>query len=207
MPATRMRIDVWSDFVCPFCYLALPVLERVAREVPGTEVVWRAFELRPEPFPTLDPKGDYLRDIWQSSVYPLAEARGMALRLPPVQPRSRLAHEAVKLAQADGAGEALTTSIFRAFFEQGADIGQVEVLIRLCVELGAPAEEIWAALEGSRFTAAVLEDEAQAAHLKLTAVPAMVVHRAADPPDRGVLISGIQPFEVVRHVLERVSVR
>ncbi|MDQ3803335.1 MAG: hypothetical protein M3416_05715 [Acidobacteriota bacterium] len=54
------------------------------------EVVWRAFELRPEPVPALDPNGEYLRRVWRSSVYPLAEWLGVTMRPPPVQPRSRI---------------------------------------------------------------------------------------------------------------------
>jgi predicted DsbA family dithiol-disulfide isomerase len=51
------------------------------------EVVWRAFELHPEPVPTLDPKGDYLQSAWKSSVYPLAERLGVKMRLPPLERR------------------------------------------------------------------------------------------------------------------------
>ena len=89
-----VRLLVWSDYVCPFCYLEVPVLDAV-REHYGDRVVldWRAFELRPEPEPTLDPDGAYLHRAWGQSVYPLAEQRGMTLRLPPVQPRSRKAFQ------------------------------------------------------------------------------------------------------------------
>ena len=90
MPSTSpARISVWSDYVCPFCYLELPVLDRLqAEHAEEVEIDWRAFELRPEPAPTLDPNGEYLHRVWNQSVYPMAEQRGMVLRLPPVQPRS-----------------------------------------------------------------------------------------------------------------------
>ena len=55
-----VRVAVWSDYVCPFCYLELPVLERLQTELDGQVVVdWKAFELRPNPVPTLDPDGPY----------------------------------------------------------------------------------------------------------------------------------------------------
>src|SRR5450830_333556 len=98
--ASSLRIDVWSDYVCPFCYLELPVVQRLRQKWNGTlELVWRAFELRPEPRPTLDPDGDYLHTTWNRSVYPMAAERGMSLKLPPVQPRSRKAFEAVAYAR------------------------------------------------------------------------------------------------------------
>jgi predicted DsbA family dithiol-disulfide isomerase len=63
------------------------------------ELIWRAFELRPEPVPSLDPKGDYLQRAWSTSVYPLAKKLGVTMKLPPVQPRTRLAHEAAHWAR------------------------------------------------------------------------------------------------------------
>ena len=63
------------------------------------ELIWRAFELRPEPGPSLDPQGDYLQRAWSTSVYPLAKKLGVTMKLPPVQPRTRLAHEAAHWAR------------------------------------------------------------------------------------------------------------
>src|SRR5690349_20458119 len=94
-----IQIAVWSDYVCPFCYLELPVLDRIRNELGDrVQIDWRSFELRPEPEPTLDPDGDYLDRVWNQSVYPMAQDRGMNIRLPPVQPRSRKAHEAADFA-------------------------------------------------------------------------------------------------------------
>src|SRR2546423_7751388 len=95
----RVQINVWSDYVCPFCYLEKPVLERLRQEFgDAIEVHWRAFELRPEPVPTLDPAGEYLRTVWAQAVYPMAAERGLTLRLPPDQPRSRRAFESAEFA-------------------------------------------------------------------------------------------------------------
>src|SRR3954452_23456322 len=103
-----MQIEVWSDYVCPFCYLQEPVVERIEREFAGqVQVRWRAYELRPEPEPTLDPAGDYLCDIWASAVYPMAAKRAMKLQLPPVQPRSRKAFEATEYARDRGKAVAM----------------------------------------------------------------------------------------------------
>lgn len=92
----RARITVFSDYVCPFCYLEEPDLSRLREEFGDqVEVDWRAYELRPDPIPTLDPDGDYLHRVWNASVYPMAQSLGMTLRLPtrpasqPQGPRSR----------------------------------------------------------------------------------------------------------------------
>jgi hypothetical protein len=61
-------------------------LRELEEKNPNVAIVWRAFELRPDPVPTLDPNGDYLRRLWGSSVYPLAEHLGIDIKLPPAQP-------------------------------------------------------------------------------------------------------------------------
>src|SRR5688572_1700688 len=103
---------------------------------PTVEVIWRAFELRPDPVPTLDPNGEYLHRVWGSSVYPLAERLNIKMQLPPVQPRSRRAHEAAHWARHQGRFNEYNEALFRAFFERGEDIGNTDVLARLASEVG-----------------------------------------------------------------------
>ena len=93
---------------------------------PHVELIWRAFELRPEPVPMIDPNSEYLRRVWTDSVAPLAERLGVRMNLPPVKPRTRLAHEAAHWARAQGRFDDYHEEIFRAFFERGEDIGEVE---------------------------------------------------------------------------------
>ena len=66
-----VRLDVWSDYLCPFCYLEEPVLTRMREEFGDRLTVhWRAFELRPEPVPTLPPRGEYLVNVWSGRFTP-----------------------------------------------------------------------------------------------------------------------------------------
>jgi predicted DsbA family dithiol-disulfide isomerase len=198
---TEFRIDVWSDFVCPFCVLEEPVLDALKDEHGDRlEIAWRAYELRPDPVPTLDPDGAYLHDIWGRAVYPMAADRGMPLRLPPVQPRSRLAHEAARHATLQGRGDAMRRAVFRAFFEDGRDIGDIDVLVELGATQGLDAAALRDALERGTHTAAVLDDEREAQALGLRGVPALLVRRIdGDAP--AVLVSGAQPLDVLRQAL------
>ena len=100
-------------------------MHELKRVDPEAEIIWKAFELRPEPVPTLDPRGDYITRAWKHSVYPLAERLGMTMRLPPVQPRSKRAHEAAHWARSQGRFDDYHKAVFRAFFERGEDIGQL----------------------------------------------------------------------------------
>lgn len=199
--AAQTRISVWSDYVCPFCYLELPELERLKAELgDGLEIEWRAFELRPDPQPTLDPDGEYLHRVWNASVYPMSAARGMALKLPPVQPRSRLALEAAEYAKEKGAFAALHRAIFRAFFEDGRDIGDIAVLRELAQGCGLDPDDVEQALGAGRFTAKVLEDQSLGGRIGVSGVPALVI----EAQGRGMLVPGAQPYSSLKRALEQV---
>lgn len=189
-------LDIWSDYVCPFCYLELPAVTRLQQEFgPLLEVVWRAFELRPDPVPTLDPDGDYLHTVWNRSVYPMAEKLGMRLKLPPVQPRSRKAFEAVAFARDAGRFDTMHLALFRGFFEHGRNIGDSAELLRLAEENGIDSNALRAALQDGRYTGQVLQDERQAQALGISGVPLMLVRRAGAPMETAVGLQGAVPYE------------
>lgn len=202
----NVRITVWSDYVCPFCYLEEPVLERIRAEYgPSIDVQWRAFELRPAPVPTLDPAGDYLRTVWNQAVYPMARQRGMTLRLPPRQPRSRRALELAELAQTKGRFDDVHRRIFKAFFEDGQDIDDLKTLVAIGTTAGLEAEAVRAALEQGLYRERVMQDEREAVALGITAVPTLMVGQADRSPAEGEVISGAQPYDVVKAAVERAK--
>ena len=197
-----MQIEVWSDYVCPFCYLEEPVVEQIEREFAGRlQVRWRAYELRPDPVPTLDPAGEYLRDIWARAVYPMAVERAMKLLLPPVQPRSRKAFEATEYARDRGKADAMRHAIFAAFFAEGRDIGDPQVLGEIAESVDIHPTGLLRALGGNVYTERVIRDEEEAAEMGLSGVPAMLL-KPDKQGERPVLISGAQPYDAVRAIIE-----
>ena len=172
-------------------------MDELTRTERGIDVVWRAFELRPDPVPRLDPDGEYVRSAWTNSVYPLAEKLGITMKLPPVQPRTRLAHQAAHWARTRGRFDAYHEALFRAFFERGEDIGQIPVLTGLAADLGLDADLLREALERRAFEPSVVADERDAERLGVRGVPAFVV-------DRRALLSGVQPAETLRRLIAHV---
>jgi predicted DsbA family dithiol-disulfide isomerase len=177
--------------------LAEPAVHELVKSDPDVEIIWRAFELRPEPVPTLDPKGEYLQRAWTNSVDPLAARLGIQMKLPPLQPRSRLAHEAAHWARTQGRFDHYHAQVFRSFFERGEDIGDIDVLISVAAELGLDSGSLGVALKNRDFENSVLEDEQQAAELGISGVPAFVANRKA-------ALSGVQPVENLRKLIEHV---
>lgn len=172
-------------------------MRELAVSDPDVEIVWRAYELRPEPVPTPPPGGDYLQRAWATSVLPLAARLGVTMTLPPVQPRSRLAHQAAHWARTQGRFDEYHAAIFRAFFERGEDIGRIEVLGALAWGLGLSGEFLGEALARRECEQAVLDEERTAQTLGLSGVPAFVA-------DRRVATSGVQPAVNLKQLVEHV---
>lgn len=168
--------------------------------------------MRPDPVPSRDPAGEYLTRVWRDSVYPLAERLGITMRLPPIQPRSRRAHEAAKWAQTQTQFDAYNdlsrayndlfvaynAAIFRAFFERGEDISNIDVLVRLARDLNLDYSSLRVALDTKHFEPAVLSDENEAASLGLHAVPAFIANRRF-------ALTGVQPATALEEMVNRAS--
>lgn len=194
-----LKIEVYSDYVCPFCFLAEFPLKQ-AIEGKDVEVEWMPFELRPEPNPTLKPEGDYLQRAWAQSVYPMAERMGVEIVLPRVspQPHTHLAFEGYQYAKAKGKGNEYNDRMLRAFFQEERDIGDIEVLTELAGELGLDKAGFREALEQRRYR------EAHQAALRhaveevgVTAVPTFIIGEHVLP--------GVQSRETLERAIALVE--
>jgi predicted DsbA family dithiol-disulfide isomerase len=201
-----VTLDIWSDYVCPFCYLELPVIDRLQQDFgPRLEVRWHAFELRPDPAPTLDPQGAYLHDIWTRRVYPMAHARGMTLHLPPVQPRSRKAFEAVEHARTLGHFNAMHRALFRAFFEEGRDIGDTETLLDVGAAAHLERDPLKDVLDTGRYTHRVLDQEQHARKLGIGGVPLTLVHLVGRDLSDAIAVNGAVEIDELRDAILQVA--
>lgn len=169
------KIKIYSDYVCPFCYLGEQILEEVKKENPQLEVKveWMPFELRPYPTPTLKPEDEYLPRVWKSSVYPMAERLGVDITLPTVspQPYTNLAFEGYQYAKEKGKAEAYTNRLFEAFFKEDKDIGHIDILSRLAEEIGLDPEDYRHALLTRRYKDEHQQALQQAQRAGIQAVP------------------------------------
>jgi predicted DsbA family dithiol-disulfide isomerase len=194
-------ITIYSDYVCPFCYLAEQILEEVRQELPqlNIEVDWKPFELRPYPTPTLRPEDDYLPRIWEQAVYPMARQLGVAIKLPTIspQPHTHLAFEGFQYAREKGKGEAYTLRMFEAFFKEDRDIGDKEVLTQLAAELGLDATEFRQALDQRSYQEAHRRELQEVYRLGIQAVPSFKIG--------GNYYQGVLPKEQLKKII-RASV-
>jgi predicted DsbA family dithiol-disulfide isomerase len=206
-----MQVEVWSDIVCPWCYIGKRRLESALEQFPHrdqVEVVWRSFQLdssvpEGETHPTLPAlAAKYGAGIEQmranmAHVEQVAADEGLEYHLTDgVSGNTLLAHELLHLAAEHGKRNELKERLLHAYFEEGRSVFDVDSLVPLAVEVGLDEDEVRAALTDRRFLAAVRQDGATAQQLGATGVPFFVV-------DRKYGAAGAQPAELLLQLLER----
>ena len=206
-----MKVEIWSDVVCPWCYVGKRRFEAALARFDHRdqiEVVWRAFELDPAAPRSRD--GDYVGRLAGKYRVSVAEAQamidrmvaagaadGLDLRFDRARPGNTFdAHRLLHLALDRGVQDTLKERLLAATFTEGAAIGDVDVLAGLAVAAGLDADEVRVVLDGDAYTADVRADERRAAALGISAVPFFVVDGKYGVP-------GAQPPDVLLAVLEQ----
>lgn len=189
-----MRLIVFADYACPYCYLAETQVALLRGR--GDIVTERAaYELRPAGTPLMHPDEPWLLEGWKRSIDPLAASLGVTMKRPQIMTRTRKAHEAVAFARSRGTDVALHEAIYRAYWQEGRDIGRIDVLTELGSETGLDPLELRIALDVDQWTERVEEDQALARQLRLSGVPAylLLIERTGDgPPVAADLRVGLQ---------------
>jgi predicted DsbA family dithiol-disulfide isomerase len=207
-----MTVEIWSDIVCPWCYIGKRRFESALARFAHREqiaITWRSFELDPRaPQRTPGALSDMLaRKIGVSSaqavamnaqVSALAAKEGLDYRLDRAQHGNTFdAHRLIHLAAAHQLQAAAKERLLRAYFSDGLPIGDHETLVTIGVELGIAADEVRAMLASDAYAAAVRADERRAAALGISGVPFFVI-------DGQYGVSGAQSPEIFLDTLEQV---
>jgi predicted DsbA family dithiol-disulfide isomerase len=205
-----VKIEIWSDVVCPWCYIGKRRLERALRDFDAAdqvEITWRSFQLNPD-FPpgTAVPTPDYLASRFgpqaqqmTGRVALLGAGEGLDLRFENTLTVNTFdAHRVLHLAADAGlAGEA-KERLLHAHFTEGADLSDHETLARLAGEAGVPPDRVRAMLATGEYADAVRADSDEARALGANGVPFFVI-------DRKYGISGAQSAEVFLQALQQAQ--
>ncbi|AEG43029.1 DsbA family protein [Isoptericola variabilis] len=211
-----LRIDVWSDVACPWCYIGkrrfARALEQLAERdgaAPAVEVEYHSFELSPDT--PVDFEGTSTEFLARHKGIPLEQARqmndhvtrlaaaeGLEYRMDDVRHTTTLkAHELLHLAKARGLQEPMKERLLRAYFTEGRHVGHVAELADLAAEVGLDRDEVVEALESGRYADGVAADMAQARAYGINGVPFYVI-------DGRYGVSGAQDPAVFVQVLDQV---
>ena len=209
-----MQVEIWSDVVCPWCYIGKRRFEAALASFAhgdDVEVVWRSFEL--DPRAPQERVGDYASRL--AKKYGMSHDRAMASlhHMTDVAAEEGLefdfartragntfdAHRVLHLALERGGASvqgAVKERFMQAYFSEGEAIGDPDVLVRLAGEAGLDEADVKEALAGDAFAEHVRADESAAEELGISGVPFFLV-------DRKFAVSGAQATEIFTRALER----
>ncbi len=203
-----MNIDIWSDVICPFCYIGKRKLE-LALEDTGTDatIIWHSFELNPDAPPSYGlPLPDAMSRLYglgderalQVLQHEEEEARnvGLDFQWRIAKPGNTFnAHRMIHYGKSVGMGDVVKERFLRAYFSEGQEIGDPGVVRALAVETGLDVAAVDRVIMSDEFGPAVREDERTAAALGIRGVPYFIINGQ-------VAISGAQPVEQFVRVLK-----
>lgn len=206
-----MKIEIWSDVMCPFCYIGKRNFETALEQFSnknGIEVEWKSFQLDPS-LPEVQDSNytDYLmvsKGLGRPQVEGMLNnvtqmAKGVGLEYDferAVMVNSFKAHRVLQLAKMRGLGDAAEERLFRAFFTEGRNIADDDTLLELGKEAGLNETEIRSSLSDERYSDMVKQDIQEARAIGVTGVPFFVFNRKY-------AVSGAQPPQAFLQTLEK----
>jgi predicted DsbA family dithiol-disulfide isomerase len=196
-----VHIDIVSDLVCPWCFIGKRRLARALAQRPDVSVSmsWRAFQLNPDMPDVGMSRESYLATKFGSPIRAAriydamrdtGAAEGIDFAFDRIRrtPNTIAAHRLVRFAAKQGKADRMVEALFRAYFEQGRDTGNIAVLADIAAETGfeRPAALRW--LESEAALAEILEEDRNARRLGISGVPCFII-------DGGYALSGAQEPE------------
>jgi predicted DsbA family dithiol-disulfide isomerase len=206
-----MDVEIWSDVVCPWCYIGKRRFEHALAGFDHRQevtVTWRSFQLDPsaplvtegDPVERLAAKYGMSRataEAAQTRVTASAASEGLEFHLDRARSGNTYdAHRLIHYAHSVGMQDPVKERLMAAYFVEGAAIGERDTLERLAVEAGLDEAPVRAVLDGEAYAADVRQDELEARQLGITGVPFFVLDRAYG-------VSGAQPSEVMLGALQQ----
>ncbi len=201
-----MKITVFSDYICPFCYIGIETLQKVQPEVPPFTLEWKGFQIHPE-YPAAGisieqriaqyGQGRYAA-IWRN-ILALAEGIGLEMNPPPVLTNSLMALEATEYARDQGKEKAFSSAVYQAYFQRGQNIGDIDVILSLAEQADLNPAEVQDHLKGGTYSARIEASHQEARAFGVSGVPTFIVGPAQ--------IVGAQSPEVFVSMLKRVAER
>ena len=198
-----MQIDIYSDTICPWCYIGKRRLARALEERPQSdlEIRWRAFQLNPEMPEEGMERQRYLEVKFGGpdnarQVYDRVREAGRSEAIPfdfeAIQrtPNTIASHRLISFATSRGVADPVVDGLFEAYFLEGRDIGDDQVLTEVAVAAGLEADEVRAFLNSDVEVQAVRAEDARARQIGIQGVPTFILNNKY-------VLSGAHPPEVL----------
>jgi len=208
-----MKVEVWSDFVCPFCYIGKRHFEEALNQFgdkSNVDIVFKSFELDPNAKVHYDLDMHHLlaakygmgveqaKEMNENVAQRAAEV-GLTYHFDSMKPTNTFdSHRLTQYAAQFGKSTEMAERLFKAYFTDSEHIGEHETLISLAAEVGLDPEKVREMLNGDEFSYEVRTDEQEAGSLGIQGVPFFVINRKY-------AVSGAQPIGVFLNALQKAS--
>ena len=207
-----MKVEIWSDIVCPFCYIGKRKFEKALQSFDAkdkVEVIWRSFQLDPGMKPVTGQtvheylgkrKGVTAAEGKQMNDSMAAMAKEVGLEYnfdKAIITNTLVAHRLLHFAKHKGVQDELKERLFKAYYTEGKDTGDIETLVKLGEEAGLNAVEIREILKSDIYKEEVMQDQYKAQQVGVGGVPFFVFNDKY-------AVSGAQPTNVFAQVLDKV---
>jgi predicted DsbA family dithiol-disulfide isomerase len=203
-----LPIIVYSDVICPWCYVGKRRLELALGAPAEAQLTWLPFELNPDMPAEGIPRAEYRRRKFGAersaeldrNMTETGREVGIAFAFDRMQrtPSTRMAHRLIWEAGRQGRQNDIVNRLFGAYFEEALDIGETEVLQRLAAETGLDGAGVMEALEGAASLDAVVDLEEQGRSMGIQGVPFFILLGKYG-------VSGAQPPEFWREALPKIA--
>lgn len=206
-----MKVEIWSDVMCPFCYIGKRRFEHALKNFEHSdevEIIWRSFQLNPDMETDADANiNEYLAEVkgWSldqarqmnQRVTNMAADEGLEYNMEQaVVANSYDAHRLVQFAKDHGKGDEMEELLFKSYFTDGKNIADHQTLVNLADQIGLDPAEAENVLQSNKYSNAVDHDIQLAKNINITGVPFFLF-------DRRFAISGAQETEAFLKALKQ----
>jgi len=209
----KIKIDIWSDIACPFCYIAKRNLQAALNEFDSkdeVEIVYHSYQL--DPNAKKEGKRNSVKDLANKYGTRLSEAQAMIDRVVSmakdvgltfnydkvIDTNTMDAHRLTHYAKKFQKEKEIVEEIFKAYFTDGVDVGNIEELANIGASVGLDAEDIKTALSSEEYISEVETDKYMAVQYEINSVPFFVFNNKY-------ALSGAQPPEAFLETLKKAS--
>ena len=206
-----MKVEIWSDFVCPFCYLGKAKFEKALQgfsNKENVEVVFKSFELDPSASKMAEGSlseliakkyGITIKQAQENNERITAQAKevGLIYNLDTATPVNTLnTHRLFQFAKSLGKGDEIMSALFKAYFTDSKNLSDINTLTEISKEIGLEESSVQDILSSDKCTYEVRAEEKEAEVIGVTGVPFFLI-------DNKYSISGAQPVEVFEDALKK----
>jgi predicted DsbA family dithiol-disulfide isomerase len=195
-----MKITVYYDYICPFCFIGTRRIEILAKEFNIENVEWKGIEIHPEIPPQGIKRAKTLR-LKQTlqNISEMGEEDNVPIKLPEKVANSRLALEASEFAKTRGKFTEFHTSIYEAYFQGGENIGSRNTILKIGGRSGLKIRELEECLNGRTFRKKIEEHKQEAEKSLVLGVPTFLFGQFR--------LHGVQSIETFRNIINRAIER